>query len=87
MPRRAREKSPESMYHIMTRSISEKDLFLCDADRDRYLMLLGRYKGRYRCSIYAYCLMDNHVHLFINPNGCVSLGGPRWSLRQDEGQP
>jgi REP element-mobilizing transposase RayT len=53
----------------MSRSISERDLFQCVEDKDYYMHLLKRYKEEYHCSIYAYCLMDNHVHLFINPNG------------------
>jgi Transposase and inactivated derivatives len=69
MPRRSRVKSADAMYHVMSRSISERDLFQCDGDKDYYLRLLKRYKEQYKCSIYAYCLMDNHVHLFINPNG------------------
>lgn len=53
----------------MTRSISEINLFQCDEDKDYFLSLIKRYKEKYRCSIYAFCLMDNHMHLFINPNG------------------
>jgi putative transposase len=69
MPRRAREKFADAIYHIMSRSISERDLFQCDEDREHYLHLLKRYKDQNHCSIYTYCLMDNHVHIFINPNG------------------
>jgi len=69
MPRTARVKSSECIYHIMSRSISEINLFQCDEDKSYYLSLLKRYKEKYKCSIYAYCIMDNHMHLFINPNG------------------
>jgi Transposase and inactivated derivatives len=69
MPRKSRVKSPDAMYHVMSRSISERDMFQCDGDKDYYLHLLKRYNEQNNCSIYAYCLMDNHVHLFINPNG------------------
>lgn len=69
MSRPARKKSMDSMYHVMSRSISEKDLFLCNEDKDYYLSLLKRYKEKHHCHIYSYCLMDNHVHIFINPNG------------------
>ncbi|HHV98972.1 MAG TPA: transposase [Clostridiaceae bacterium] len=69
MPRTARVKSSECIYHIMSRSISEINLFQCDEDKNYYLALLKRYKEKYKCSIYAYCIMDNHMHLFINPNG------------------
>lgn len=69
MPRCARIKSPESIYHIMCRSVSEILLFRDEDDKDYYLNLLARYKERYKCRIYAYCLMDNHLHLHFDPTG------------------
>jgi len=69
MPRTAREKSPDAMYHIMSRSISELDLFRDDEDKKRYMSIVRRYKGKYKIKIYAYCLMDNHSHLMIDANG------------------
>ena len=57
------------MYHVMSRSISEVDLFQCEEDKAYYLALLKRYKEKYHCKIYCYILMDNHVHIFINPCG------------------
>ncbi len=69
MPRKAREKNPYAIYHIMCRSISELLLFNCNSDKDYYLSLLKRYLKKYRCSLLAFCLMDNHVHLHIDPKG------------------
>ncbi|MCX7710792.1 MAG: transposase [Clostridia bacterium] len=69
MPRKAREKSAESIYHVMCRSVSEYLLFRDDDDKAYYLGLLKRYTERYKCSIYAYCLMDNHLHIHLDPNG------------------
>lgn len=69
MPRKAREKYLEAVYHIMCRSISEFLLFRDDDDKDYYLGLLKKYAGKYKCSIYAYCLMDNHLHLHLDPKG------------------
>lgn len=69
MPRRRREKSPECKYHVMSRSISEVNLYPSDEDKDYYLKLLQRYKEKYHCSIYAYILMDTHVHIYINTCG------------------
>ena len=69
MPRAARKKSSEAMYHVMSRSISEVDLFQCDEDKDYYLSLLKRYKEKFHCKIYSYVLMSNHVHIYINPCG------------------
>jgi len=69
VPRLAREKSNECMYHIMSRSISEIDLFRCEEDKAYYLTLLKRYKDKYYCKIYAYALMDTHAHIYIDPCG------------------
>jgi putative transposase len=69
MPRTSRIKSKNSMYHITSRSISEVDLFPSDEDKDHYLRLLKRYMMKNHCRIFAYCLMSNHVHFFIDPQG------------------
>lgn len=69
MPKKAREKYAEAIYHIMSRSMSEFLLFRDDEDKDYYLGLLKRYTDKFRCSVYAYCLMDNHLHLHLDPKG------------------
>jgi REP element-mobilizing transposase RayT len=69
MPRASRKKGPEYSYHIMCRSISEVNLFQDDDDKKYYLSLLKRYSEKHKCDILAFCLMNNHVHLFINPRG------------------
>lgn len=69
MPRKAREKYSEAIYHIMCRSVSEILLFKDDEDRNYYLKLLKRYTDKYRCSVYAYCLMSNHLHIHLDPKG------------------
>lgn len=69
MPRTARVKSPDAMYHIMSRSISEVDLFRDDEDKARYMKIVSRYKNKYNIRICAFCLMDNHSHLMIDANG------------------
>ena len=69
MPRTAREKSADAMYHVMSRSISELDLFRNAEDKEWYMSTVKRYKDKYNIKIYAYCLMDNHSHLLIDSNG------------------
>ncbi len=69
MPRYARIKAPEYIYHIMCRSISEILLFRDDDDKNYYLDLLKKYKEKYQCRIYAYCIMDTHLHLHLDPQG------------------
>ncbi|HHY82360.1 MAG TPA: transposase [Clostridiales bacterium] len=69
MPRRARQKHELAIYHIMSRSSSEILLFRENEDKDYYLALLKRYTDKYQASVYAYCLMNNHVHIHLDPKG------------------
>lgn len=69
MPRTARIKSPESVYHIMSRSIGEIDLFRTDKDKNTYLKYIKKYKDIFSFKLYSFCLMSNHVHLLIDSNG------------------
>ena len=69
MPRVARIKAPGYIYHVMCRSISEILLFRDDDDKNYYLDLLKKYKEKYQCRLYAYCIMDTHLHLHLDPQG------------------
>lgn len=69
MPRIARQKFEGAIYHIMARSISEVELFKTDEDKKRYMLLIREYQKVYNFKIYAYCLMNNHVHLVVGSNG------------------
>ncbi|MBU3178128.1 transposase [Clostridium estertheticum] len=70
VPRTARVKTDESIFHIMCKSISEVTLFKDDEDKKRYLLLIKKYKTLHNFKLYGYCLMDNHAHLMIDANGC-----------------
>ena len=63
MPRLARQKSYTDVYHIILRGINKQDIFFDDIDRWKFLKELKRCKEKYKFEIFAYCLMDNHVHL------------------------
>lgn len=69
MPRSARIKSCDSIYHIMCRSISDTQLYKDDRDKNKYLSLIKKYQIQFQFKVYAYCLMGNHVHLIIDSNG------------------
>lgn len=69
MPRSARIKSQEAIYHVMVRSISEVDMFEDDADKYEYIKILKEYKDLYRFRLLGYCFMSNHAHLMIDANG------------------
>lgn len=69
MPRTARQRLDGAIYHVMSRSISEVQLFKTNEDKEKYLFLIKEYQYIYNFKIYAYCLMNNHVHLIMDCNG------------------
>jgi putative transposase len=50
-----------------------EDLFQVDEDREAYLRFLGHYMAKHGASLWAYCLMTNHVHLIVVPEQEQSL--------------
>ena len=77
MPRRERVYSPTGIYHVMLRGINRNNLFLDSQDFYKMSKILKaiakptEINGDIKvpvCSIYAYCLMTNHIHLLISEN-------------------
>jgi REP element-mobilizing transposase RayT len=62
MPRTAREQSESGVYHIMIRGIGKQNIFEYDA-----IELLAECKEKSKFELYAYCLMNNHVHILLKP--------------------
>jgi REP element-mobilizing transposase RayT len=69
MPRIKRLKLETAIYHVMARSISEVDLFKDEADKNRYIEIIKEYQKIFKFKVYAYCLMDNHLHMILDGNG------------------
>ena len=65
MARRPRLFAPGLLYHVIVRGNQRQKTFLNNQDCQAYLERLGRYRRKYNYSIYAYCLMPNHVHLLV----------------------
>jgi putative transposase len=68
LPRQARKKSSTGIYHIIIRGINHQVVFHDEEDYARFHQTLRRYKEKSAYEIYAYCLMDNHVHLLLKVN-------------------
>jgi len=73
MPRTARILKAGYPYHIVHRGNNKQGIFFDDGDRRKYLYLLKKYTGECGCSVFAYCLMSNHVHMLVVPDSEVSL--------------
>lgn len=65
MPRKPRLISSTGIYHIILRSVNQHIIFEEDADYQKFLYILSDGKIKYDIDIYAYCLMDNHIHLLL----------------------
>jgi putative transposase len=73
MPRIARAVAPGVPHHITQRGNNHQEIFFCENDRKKYLQLLSVNAARYSVKIWAYCLMNNHVHLVAVPGQIDSL--------------
>ena len=65
MARRPRLLAPGVLYHVIVRGNQKQKTFLDHRDYQAYLERLGRYRKRLGVTVYAYCLMPNHVHLLV----------------------
>lgn len=73
MARKPRIQYEGAFYHLIVRGNQRQDIFLDDNDRLTYLEKLKIYKQRCDFELYAYVLMDNHVHLLMEtPKAPVS---------------
>lgn len=83
MPRTARVFIENACYHIITRGNQKQVVFCEEDDFKHYLYLVHKYKVKYGCLIYGYCLMDNHVHLILElPKGVRSMSSFMHGLNQ-----
>ena len=68
MPRMARVVVGGLPYHVTQRGNYGQRVFDDDDDRRKYLTWLRSYSQSSGLSIWAYCLMTNHVHFVAVPN-------------------
>jgi putative transposase len=69
MPRQARLDVPGALHHIMVRGINRSSIFEDDHDREKFLQRLGVNITDAKCSVYAWVLMTNHLHLLFKSGG------------------
>jgi len=76
MPRAARVIVPDLTVHIVQRGHDRQACFFDESDYRSYLGYLGEFAVKFSCSVHAYCLMTNHVHLLVTPHtpdSCAKL--------------
>ena len=67
MPRRPRIHLDNIPLHIVQRGHNREPCFFGEEDYQAYLYWLGEALKKENCSLHAYALMTNHVHLLITP--------------------
>src|SRR5690554_4756396 len=73
LPRRARLKSRNGIYHIVWRGANRQEIFHDDEDCLKFLNIVLKYKLTSQLTVYGWCLMSNHIHLlFKEGNESVS---------------
>lgn len=74
MSRKSREISPTGVYHVMLRGINRGRIFDDEQDCRKFVKILRQVTHPKDkddapmppyCSIYAYCLMSNHIHILL----------------------
>jgi putative transposase len=67
MPRAARLVLPGIAHHVTQRGNRRQPTFFSDADYELYLRLIRHWCRKSGTSVWAWCLMPNHVHLVLVP--------------------
>lgn len=82
MARTARLLIDNVCYHVISRGNQQQCIFNKEDDFLRYLDVLKKYKKRFKVSLYAYCLMSNHIHLVVETNPPRTLAKLMQSINQ-----
>lgn len=67
MPRPPRPDLPQIPQHVIQRGNDRHACFFHVDDYRTYLTMLLEASLRHGCSVHAYVLMTNHVHLLVTP--------------------
>ena len=73
MPRIARVVLPDVPYHITQRGNYRQDVFEDEEDKRFYMELFTYYSKEHGLKLYAWCLMDNHVHFVVESSSATTL--------------
>lgn len=65
MPREARRKSATGVYHVILRGANRQEIFHDEEDDMKFLDIIKKYLRISKFTLYAWCLMGNHVHLLL----------------------
>ncbi len=75
MPRKPRIPFPGANYHIVTRGDGRRAIFHDDGHYDRFTHGLADEVKRSGWEVFAYCWMQNHVHLLVKTSQANLFAG------------
>jgi len=61
-------------YHVTARGNYRQDIFASDAEKELYISFLSHYQQEFSFRLFAFVLMDNHIHLLLERPTQISLG-------------
>lgn len=64
---------PKVPVHITQRGNKRENIFRDDEDKEKYIKSFQFYRKKYNVKLYAWCLMDNHVHFVVEPQNFKGL--------------
>ena len=67
MPRIQRIEIVGYPYHVIQRGNRNQRVFIKEGDKAKYLHILKMQSDLFGLEVWAYCLMDNHIHLVVMP--------------------
>ncbi len=73
MPRRPRVHIDHVPLHIVQRGHNRQPCFFAEEDYHTYLHWLNEALHKEHCTLHAYALMTNHVHLLLTPKDAESV--------------
>lgn len=73
MARHKRIYFQNAVYHITIRGNNKQSILKDNEDKGLFLDSLGKFKVRFKFRLYAFVLMNNHVHLVIETDHEVNI--------------
>ncbi|WP_122644135.1 transposase [Luxibacter massiliensis] len=65
MPRTQRKESGTGFYHVIARGNNKEEIFKKNSDKRIFMKILTTGIKDYPVTVYAHCIMSNHVHLML----------------------
>lgn len=87
MPRKPRFTLPGIPQHVIQRGNNREPCFFTIEDYRFYLGALQAACHKSCCSVHAYVLMTNHVHLLVTPGAVDSISVMMQSLGRNQREP